>query len=84
METTLKIMAKADTISLKMEIERNDFAIALKTWRLRTNLTQAEAGKIFGVSRWAVMKMEAAKPVSWETAYRTFVILQSKLEKECN
>lgn len=80
--TTLKIEAKADVIGLKMDIDRHHFAVALRTWRARAGLTQTEAGKIMGVSRWAILKLEKAQQTSWETAYKVFVILMDKLKAQ--
>lgn len=77
---TLKIEATADKIGLKMDIDRNSFALALRTWRTRAGLSQTEAGKIMGVSRWAILKLEKAQPTSWETAYKVFAILMDKLK----
>lgn len=67
---------------LTMKADVNDFALALKTWRLRQNLTQAQVGEKFGLSRFTIMRIEQAKPVSWETAYRAFSKLAAALSKE--
>ena len=67
-----------------MECDREQFAIALKTWRLRNGLTQKDAGKILGVSRWTMMKAEAARAITWETTYRLFAGLSKELEKEAD
>lgn len=77
-----KIEAKMERRGLTMEADVNDFALALKTWRLRQNLTQAEVGEKFGLSRFTIMRIEQAKPVSWETAYRAFSKLAAALSKE--
>lgn len=67
---------------LKMECDRQEFALALKTWRLRSAKTQAEVGEIFGVSRYTIMRAEAAKPLTWEMAYLLFARLSEQLTKE--
>lgn len=77
-----KIEAKMERNGLTMETDVNTFALALKTWRLRQNLTQKQAGEKFGLSRFTIMRIEAAKPVSWETAYRAFAKLSEALSKE--
>ena len=69
---------------LSMEVDRKQFAIALKTWRLRKNLTQREVGKMFGVSRYTIMNAENAKAITWEIAYRLFARLSQELRKEAD
>ena len=65
-----------------MEINRQDFAMALKTWRLRQGLSQEDLGKRWGCSRYTILRAENAKPVSWEHAYKMFAKLANELEKE--
>lgn len=67
---------------LTMEADRNDFAMALKTWRLRQGLTQTQVGERFGLSRYTIIRLEQGKATSWETAYRAFAKLAWYLEKE--
>lgn len=67
---------------LTMEADRNEFALALKTWRLRNGLTQAEVGKRWGCSRFTIMRAENARQVTWEMAYRLFAKLSDELRKE--
>lgn len=67
---------------LKMDVDKNEFALALKTWRLRAGLTQREAGERFGCSRYTIMRAENAKTVTWEMAYRLFARLAEELRKE--
>lgn len=67
---------------LQMECDKNEFALALKTWRLRQGLTQKEAGQKFGCSRYTIMRAENAKNVTWEMAYRLFAKLAYELRKE--
>lgn len=67
---------------LKMDVDKNEFALALKTWRLRSGLTQKEAGQRFGCSRYTIMRAENAKDVTWESAYKLFAKLASELRKE--
>lgn len=65
-----------------MEVDRNEFALALKTWRLRQALTQQQVAQRFGVSRYTIMDAEKAKSISWEMAYRLFARLSEELVKE--
>lgn len=67
---------------LTMEADRNEFALALKTWRLRAGLTQKEAAERFGMSRYTIIRAEQANSISWEMAYRLFAKLSAELAKE--
>lgn len=67
---------------LEMDINQQDFAMALKTWRLRQGLTQSEVGKRWGCSRFTIIRAERAKNVTWEMAYKLFAKLAGELEKE--
>lgn len=67
---------------LEMEINQQDFAMALKTWRLRQGLTQQEVGNRWGCSRFTIIRAERAKNVTWEMAYKLFAKLAGELEKE--
>ena len=69
---------------LTMEVDQNEFALALKTWRLRHGLLQREVAKKFGCSRYTIMKAENAKTVTWEMAYRLFAKLAAELKKEAD
>lgn len=77
-----KIEVKMERQDLTMQADVNDFAMALKTWRLRQGLTQTQVGAMFGLSRWTIIKLEAGQHVTWETAYRAFAKLSAALEKE--
>lgn len=65
-----------------METNKEEFALELKTWRLRNNLTQAQAGARFGVSRYTIMRVEQARDLSWEMVYRLFALLSKELKDE--
>lgn len=67
---------------LDMDIDKQSFALALKTWRLRNGLSQVEAGKRFGCSRYTIMRAESARNITWEQAYRMFAKLADELRKE--
>lgn len=69
---------------LSMEVDKNEFALALKTWRLRHAMTQEEVGKKWGCSRYTIMRAENAKQVTWEMAYRLFARLSDELRKEAS
>lgn len=76
----IKVEAKREGLSMK--IDREDFAMALKTWRLRSGLTQAQVGQRWGCSRYTILRAESARPISWEHAYKLFARLAGELEKE--
>lgn len=65
-----------------MKVDQETFALALKTWRLRRNLTQRQVGEKWGCSRHTIMRAENAKNVTWEMAYKLFARLSEELEKE--
>lgn len=67
---------------LTMEVDRNEFALALKTWRLRKGLTQRQVADMWDVSRFTIIRAENGKPLTWEMAYRLFAKLSSELKKE--
>jgi transcriptional regulator with XRE-family HTH domain len=67
---------------LEMEVNKEEFALALKTWRLRQGYTQKQAGERFGCSRFTIMRAENAKNVTWEMAYKLFAKLANELRKE--
>lgn len=67
---------------LTLEADKNEFALALKTWRLREGLTQQQVAQRWGCSRYTIMRAENAKQVTWEMAYRLFARLSDELRKE--
>lgn len=77
-----QIEVKFERKGLAMESNREDVAMALKTWRLRTGLTQTDVAKRWNMSRWTILRVERAKNVSWEMAYRIFALLSEELRKE--
>lgn len=80
MARQIKVEMKPNGIT--MEADRNQFALALKTWRLRQGISQEKLGTLWGVSRYTIMRAENAKPVTWEMAYRLFAKLSDELKKE--
>lgn len=78
--TEIKVEMKPK--GLEMEVDKNEFALALKTWRLRSGLTQKLVADKWGCSRFTIMRAENAKNVTWEMAYRLFARLSDELRKE--
>ncbi|MBR5523439.1 MAG: hypothetical protein IKV82_08250 [Akkermansia sp.] len=67
---------------LTVEVDRQEFALSLKTWRLRQALTQQQVADRWGCSRFLIIKAEGAKEISWENAYRLFNKLAHELQNE--
>lgn len=67
---------------LEMDVDKQQFALALKTWRLRQGLSQREVGARWGVSRYTIIRAESARNITWEFAYRLFAKLSEELRKE--
>lgn len=76
------IKVEMKPVGLTMEADKNEFALALHTWRLRQGLTQKQVGEMFGCSRYTIMKAENAKQVTWQQAYKLFAKLSAELRKE--
>lgn len=77
-----KITVEMRPHGLELDVNKQEFALALKTWRLRNGLTQKEAGERIGCSRYTIIRAERAKNVTWEMAYRLFAKLAVELRKE--
>lgn len=76
------INPKINRNDLSMEVDRQEFALALKTWRLRKGLLQRQVAEQFGVSRYTIIRAENAQPITWMMAYRLFAKLSDELRKE--
>lgn len=77
-----KIEIKMEQRGVTLETDAEQFALALRTWRLRQGLTQTQAGDRFGVSRYTIIKVENGQKISWQTAYKLFARLSNELRKE--
>lgn len=77
-----KIEVKMEQKGLGMEVDKEAFAMALKTWRLRQRLTQAQVGERWGCSRYTILRAEGAKNITWMMAYKMFAKLSEELRKE--
>lgn len=77
---TIKVEMKP--AGLEMDVDKQEFALALKTWRLRQGLTQKQVGDRWGVSRFMILRAENAKNLTWEFAYKLFAKLAAELKKE--
>lgn len=77
-----QITVNAEPRGLEMEIDRERFALALRTWRLRQNLTQEQVGSRWGCSRYTINRAEKGRPMSWMTAYKLFAHLADELRLE--
>lgn len=65
-----------------MDADREQVAMAIKTWRLRNGLTQEQLAQRWGCSRFTIIRVEKAKHITWEMAYKMFAKLSYELEKE--
>lgn len=77
-----KIEVKLEQKGLEIDINKIDFAMALKTWRLRQGLTQKQVGDMWGCSRYTILRAESGKNLTWEMAYKMFAKLAQELKKE--
>lgn len=77
-----KIKVEIKQNGLDLDIDKQAFALQLKTWRLRHEYTQKKAGEILGCSRFVILRAEKAQPVTWESAYRLFARLSKELQRE--
>lgn len=73
---------QTNTENLRMDINRAEFALELKTWRLRHDLSQEQLAKRWGTNRWLIMHAEAARDITWENAYKLFAKLAYELRQE--
>lgn len=80
MKKTIQVTMEAKGVT--METDKQEFALALKTWRLRQGLTQRQVAERFGVSRYTIMRAERAGAITWMMAYRLFAKLSDELRKE--
>lgn len=67
---------------LTLTADRADVSIAIKTYRLRQNLTQEQLADKWNISRYTIMRLEAARPVSWEMTYKVWARLSDDLTQE--
>ena len=51
-----QIKVDAKPKGLEMEIDRQQFALALKTWRLRAGYTQRELAERWNTSRYTILR----------------------------
>lgn len=79
---TKKIEVNFERQGIDMQVDRETFALALKTWRLRQGKTQREVATMWGVSRYTIIRAETGKNITWEMAYRLFARLSEELKRE--
>lgn len=77
-----QIKVEMKPAGISMEVDKQEFALALKTWRLRNGLTQKQVGERWGCSRYTILRAEGARNLTWEMAYRLFAKLSNELRKE--
>ncbi len=77
-----KIEVNFEKQGIDMNVDREDFALALKTWRLRQGYTQRQVADMWGVSRHTIIRAESGRNITWEMAYRLFAKLSHELTRE--
>lgn len=80
-------MAKKITLSMSaqgvdMQVNKEEMALAVKQFRLRKGLTQRQLAAEWGISRESIIRIEGAKNITWQLAYRAFAKLSDSLRKE--
>lgn len=66
----------------EMEVNMDDLAREVKAYRIRHGMTQKELGAQWGLSRYVIIRVERAKLIRWESAYRIFAYLSKGLREE--
>lgn len=77
-----KIEVNFEKQGIDMNVDREDFALALKTWRLRQGYTQRQVADMWCVSRHTIIRAESGRNITWEMAYRLFAKLSHELTRE--
>lgn len=75
-------LPKTSKKEISIQVDRQEFALALKTWRLRSGLTQTQVGERFGCSRYTILRAEKGHSITWEMAYKLFNKLSQELLQE--
>lgn len=65
-----------------IDIDKQALAQELVTWRLRSGLTQSQAGDKFGVSRYSIMRLENMRYIGIAQAYRISAALAKAIREE--
>lgn len=73
---------KIQSEGLNLEIDKNSFGLELRTWRLRSGLTQRQVAEKFNCSRYSIIRAENGQPITWEMAYKLFAHLSRELKRE--
>lgn len=76
------VRATMERQGLTMETDVQEFAMALKTFRLRQGLSQQQLGERWGLSRYTILRAEKCKRVNWTTTYKLFNQLAKELRRE--
>lgn len=76
------IIINMEPKGLTMETDKQQFALAFKTWRLRSGKTTTQIAEDWGISRTTIWRVEKGRDVTWEIAYRMFAKLSEELRKE--
>lgn len=70
-------------IQLMKSEARDTLSRELKMWRLRQGLSQQQVAKMFGTSKWSILRAEHdAYEISEETSYKIWAKLAQELRRE--
>lgn len=74
-----QLIIKLERQGTDLVTNQEEFAVALKTWRVRNGLTQAELAAKAGLSRYTIMRVEkASRLADWKTLYKLFNLIADK------
>lgn len=80
--TKKKIRLTMEAVGPTYQANMEEMALAVRTYRIRQGLTQDALAKQWGLSRYTIMRVENAKKVHWQTAYKIFASLSDGLREE--
>lgn len=82
MQKNLIINPEMHQKGIMLETDVPTFAVALRTWRIRQNMSQEQVARRWGVSRHTILRCESGKDQHWTTRYRLFYCLCKELNAE--
>lgn len=74
-----QLVIKLERQGTDLVTNQEEFAVAVKMWRVRNGMTQQELAQKAGLSRYTIMRVEGAKRVAdWKTVYKLFNLIWDK------
>lgn len=74
----LVVRPKVNVPERHVEIDRNEMALAIKTWRAEKRMTQQQLADALGIHRATLSKAENGQVINWLVAYRIYNYLQQE------